>query len=163
MAELFYWNEKFGKTQARCLELVWSITAAKTVAARPIGTPVLTAFDAISTQATIDNFLGTSSEFLVAAFDSTAMGADTFACIINMGGQAKYVSHMEVVCYSGTGGATRVEVAVAEGSLTASTLETALDLGASGNIAFKCDFGNTPDFDALTAGLIVARVYWVAK
>ena len=163
MAELFYYNDKFGKTQARCLELVWEITGAVTISARPIGTPVLTAFGAIASQAVIDDFLGTSSEFDYLAFDATAMGADTMGCIINMSGQAAYVSHMEVICYSGTGGSTRVERAVKESSLTDSTLETALELGANGNIAFKVDFGNTPDFDALTAGLIVARIYWIAK
>lgn len=160
---LFYWNEKFGKTQPRCVELVWKITGAKAVSHLPIGAPTLVAFDAIASQAVIDDFLGTTSEFLVAAFDATAMGNDAFACIINMAGQASYVSHMEVCCYSATGGSTAVTRSVYKSSLTASTLETALALGASGNIAFKVDFGNTPDFDGLTDGLIVARVYWVSK
>jgi hypothetical protein len=160
---LFYWQEKFGKTQVRELCLQWKITGAKTVSPLPMGQPVLTAFDAIATQAIIDDFLGTTNEFLVAAFDATAMGADTFACIVNMAGQASYVSHVKVNCFSGTGGSTLVTRAVYESSLTASTLETALELGANGNIAFKVDFGNTPDFDGLTDGLIEARVYWISK
>ncbi len=89
---LFYWNQKFGKTQPRELKLIWTITGAKTVSTVPIGAPVLTAFDAISSQSTIDNFLGTVDEFLIIDFDSTAMGADAFACIINMGGQAQSLS-----------------------------------------------------------------------
>jgi len=160
---LFYWQEKLGKTQPRCLDLVWKITGAKAVSHLPIGAPTLVAFDAIASQAVIDDFLGTTNEFLVAAFDATAMGADAFACIINMAGQASYVTHLEISCYSSTGGSTEVRRAVYESSLTASTLETALAIGANGNIAFKVDFGNTPDFDGLTDGLIHARVYWVSK
>ena len=35
--------------------------------------------------------------------------------------------------------------------------------GASGNIGFKVDFGNTPDFDALTAGTIAIKIIWKSK
>lgn len=163
---LFYWNEKFGKTQPRYLTFMWQITAAKTVSTIPMGIPVLTTFDAIAAQSTIDNFLGTSSEFTIAQFDATAMGNDAFGCIINMGGatgQASYASGLEISCYSAAGLTTEVRRASLASGLTASTLETALGLGSSGNLAFKVDFGNTPDFDGLTAGLIIARVYWISK
>lgn len=159
---LFYWNEKFGKTQLRELQLQWKITAAKTVSSLPVGQPVLVAFDAIASQTTIDNFLGTTNEFLIADFDATAMGADAFACIINMAGQAAYVSGFEICCYSGSGNTDQVRRGAYESSLSGS-LETAIELGAEGNIAFKVDFGNTPDFDALTDGYIVAKVYWISK
>ncbi len=159
---LFYWNEKFGKTQVRELQLQWQITGAKAVSHRPIGQPTLVAFDAIASQSTIDDFLGTTNEFLIADFDATAMGADAFACIINMAGQAAYVAGFEIHCYSGTGGSTLVTRAAYESSLSGS-LETAIELGANGNIAFKVDFGNTPDFDALTDGYIVAKVYWISN
>lgn len=160
---LFYWNEKFGKTQQRVLHLQWQITAAKTVSTLPMGTPVLTAFDALASQAVIDNFLGTSSEFTLAQFDATSMGADAFGCIVNMAGQALALTGFEISCYSGSGLTTEVRRASLASGLTDSTLETALGLGANGNLAFKVDFGNTPDFDALTAGYIVAKVYWISK
>lgn len=162
---LFYWQEKFGKTQPRIMTLMWQITAAKTVSTVPMGTPVLTTFDAISSQSTIDNFLGTSSEFTIAQFDSTAMGADAFACIINMGtpGQTYSAMGFEISCYSGTPPTTEVRRFSPAGGLTASTLETALGVGAYGNMAFKVDFGNTPDFDALTSGYILAHIYWISK
>ena len=71
---------------------------------------------------------------------------------------------MSAKCYSGTGGSTIVERAVKSSSaLTASTLASECALGANGNMAFKVDFGNTPDFDALTSGLIVVKLMWVAK
>lgn len=160
---LFYWNEKFGKTQPRYLTLIWEITGAKTVVTIPAGPPVLTTFDAISSQSTINSFLGTTDEFTVAQFDTTSMGADAFGCIINMLGQAQAVTGFEISCYSGSGLTTEVRRASLPDGLTDSTLETAVGLGADGNIAFKVDFGNTPDFDALTSGLIIARVYWVSK
>lgn len=163
---LIYYNEKWGKTQGRILNIVFEITAAKTVALVPLGQPVLPAFDAIASQAVIDDFLGTSSEFTLAQFDATSMGADAFGCIVNMGGavgQVKSASRMRAVCYSGTGGSTAVSRAVKFGSLTASTLETAAAVGSSGNIGIKVDFGNVPDFDALTSGIIEIQVLWISK
>ena len=161
---LSYFNGSLLKTLPREAKLVWEITAAKTVAPLAMGLPVLTAFDAISSQSVIDNYLGTTNEFLVAAFDATAMGNDMFAGIVNMGGQGAKLLGYEAVCYSGTGGSTQVLRAVkASSALTASTLVSECALGANGNLAFKIDFGNTPDFDALTSGLIVVNLLWVSK
>lgn len=163
---LTYWNGNIQSGVPNILRLQWDITAAVTVAPQFPGlTPaVLTTFAAISSQATIDSFLGTSSEFLVAAFDSTSMGADAMGCIINMKGQANAVGHLRIVCASGTGGATQVDRIVADSSaLTSSSLATEVALGANGNIAFKVDFGNTPDFDGLTSGVIIAEISWLAK
>jgi len=159
-----YWNEKMGKSLVRKLELVWNITAAKTVSPALSGLPVLTAFDAIASQSVIDTFLGTTNEFLVAAFDATAMGNDTFGGIVNTSGQAAKLAYMDARCYSGTGGSTEVlRASAASASLTASTLVTECALGANGNLAFKVDFGNTPDFDGLTSGIIVVKLMWVSK
>lgn len=161
---LHYWQAALPKTLPRVLHLAWEITAAKTVSPLNMGLPVLTAFDAIASQAVIDSYLGTTSEFLVAAFDATAMGADVFAGIVNMGGQAAKLNSAIARCYSGTGGATLVERCVkSSAALTASTLATECALGADGNLAFKVDFGNTPDFDGLTAGVIVVELQWVSK
>lgn len=162
---LFYWNDKLGKTNPRTLQLCWQITGAKTVVGRPIGAPALVAFDAIASQAVIDDFLGTTDEFLVADFDATAMGADAMAVIINMGGQdgqASYLAGFTAKCISSSG-ATIVERGWYGGSLTASTLETACELGAYGNLAVKINWGNTPDFDALTDGYILLEVQWISK
>lgn len=164
---LFYWQEKLGKTQPRVLRLGFQITAAKTVSPLVQGGPVLTTFDAFASQAIIDAFLGTTNEFLLAAFDGTAMGNDTFGGLINMGGASGQVSKLlafDAKCYSGTGGSTLVERHVqSSAALTASTLATEAALGASGNLAFKIDFGNTPDFDGLTSGVIQLELQWISK
>jgi hypothetical protein len=161
---LMFWNDMALKGVPRVLRLEYKITAAKTVSPQPQSSVSYTTFDAIASQSVIDNFLGTTNEFLVAAFDATAMGADTFGGLVNMNGQAKVLTSFNARCYSGTGGATLVERSVVSSStLTASTLVTECALGASGNLAFKVDFGNTPDFDALTSGLIVIELSWIAK
>jgi len=160
---LMHWSDKLQKAESRVLTLVFNITgaAASTEVQR---SPVLHAYGAIASQAVIDDFLGTTNEFLVAAFDATAMGADAFGGVINMAGQAKEVLYMNAKCYSGTGGATLVERMVQDSAaLTASTLATEVAKGASGNIGFKVDFGNTPDFDALTSGVIVIEIAWKSK
>ena len=166
---LFYSNEKHPKTQPRVMDFTFEITAAKTVSLYPVGADCFSFFDAI-TQDQIDEYLGVDDDFAAAIFDSTSMGADAFGGIIRMSGapatqgQAFSAVRLEAKCYSGSGLTTIVERgALGSDGLTASTLETAVGVSASGNLAFKVDFGNTPDFDTLTAGMIVIRVYWVAN
>lgn len=164
MQSLAYYNEKLAKSQTRVMRLELQITGTVTVSPVIAGAPVLTTFGAISAQSTIDNFLGTTSEFDYLAFDATSMGNDAMGGIVNMGGQAAKLSFMKALCYSATAGSTLVERAVvASSALTATSLVTECAKGANGNLAFKVDWGNTPDFDALTSGLIVVELYWVAK
>ncbi len=67
------------------LLLKWQVTAAKTVSPLPISNnSVLTTFDALASQAVIDNWLGSTNEFLLAQFDSTSMGTDAFGGLINI-------------------------------------------------------------------------------
>jgi hypothetical protein len=165
-SSLMYYNEVWGKGAPRVLRLTWHITAAVTVSSRPLAAApgVLVTFGAISAQSTIDNFLGTTSEFDYLAFDATAMGADTMGVIVNMKGQAADLISVEAACYSGSGLATSVfRHAQKSTALTASTLATEAALGSSGNVAFRIDWGNTPDFDGLTSGTIIADINWIAK
>jgi outer membrane cobalamin receptor len=109
--------------------------------------------------------LGTEDEFLYTAWGSTAMGADALGGVINMGGQSGQVAvitQMVAKCYSGTGGATLVTRQCQAGTVS-DTLQTAVQLGAYGNIGFQVDFGNTPDFDGLTSGTIEIEIHWIAK
>ena len=161
---LAYWQDQLGKVDPHVTILDYNITAAKTVSPVIANSVALTAFDAVASQAVIDAQLGTTNEFLLVAFDATAMGADMFAAIINMAGQVKKLVKVVAKCYSGTGGSTVVERSVAaSAALTASTLATECAVGASGNVAVKVDFGNTPDFDALTAGIISIELHWISK
>lgn len=163
MLSNFLFTPKRGKSVQRD---VWAfdITAAVTVAAIPVDdSSALTTFGALS-QSAIDDHLGTSSEFTAAQFDATSMGADAMGVILDMGGQAESLERIVVKCYSGTAGATLVERSVKSiTTLQDSTLATECALGANGNIGIKIDWGNTPDFDALTAGQIEIEVFWRAK
>ncbi len=166
---LFYWNEKHAKSQLITLDLSYSITAAKTVSPLVAGQDSYVFFDAI-TQQNIDDYLGVANDFPATYFDSTSMGADTFGGMVRMcgapstTGQGFQLAKMEAFCASGTGGSTLVQrFANGASGMTASTLETACAISSSGNFGFKIDFGNTPDFDALTSGLIVVRLYWISK
>lgn len=167
---LHFWEGAHVKTQPRVLKLGWAITGAVTISPLRAGMPVLTTFGAISAQATIDNYLNSdndpdyTSEFDYLAYDATAMGADVFGGVVRMGGQCKAVTYMHAVCWSGTGGATVVERFVgASSALTNSQLLTEVAVGSYGNIAFRVDFGNTPDFDGLTAGYIMIDIGWISK
>lgn len=161
---LMYWQDQLGKTLPRSLKLHYSITGAKAASPVVASSASLITFDAFASQTVIDNFLGTTNEFLLAAFDATAMGADMFGGLVNMAGQAKQVVGLIARCCSGTDGLTVVTGGVAGSSaLTASTLKTEVAVGAEGNIGFKVNFANIPDFDALTAGLIEIEILWISK
>lgn len=157
---MIYYSDKLQNAEARCLDLLFKITAAKTVTDLQ-GAPVLSAFDAIASQAIIDAHLGTTNEFLVAAFDATSMGIGAFGGIVNMGGQAKEVVSIKVQSYD-----TGVQLVVsnakyASTALTSSSLQAIqVACGASGNIAFKC---TQTGIDAVTDGLIHVQIYWKAK
>lgn len=157
---LFYYNDQWGKVQPRILRLQYTITAATTCKPIVSNSASLVTYAAIAAQATIDDFLGTTSEFTAAQFDATSMGADAFGALIQMNGQCKSVVQMVARCYSASN--TLVTRQVAGGTLTASTLETAVQRGADGNIGLKVDFGNAPDFDALAAGTIDIEIHWIA-
>lgn len=165
------WNEAFPR-RTNLLQLQWQITAAKTVSPLPMtATGVLTTFDAIAAQSTIDNFLLTTNEFLIAQFDATAMGTDTFAGIVKMNGasvagstvtgQAESVQAMVANLYSGTNGATVVTSGVvSSATLTSSSNTSQIAVGANGDIAFRFVASG---LDVLTAGLISVNIFWTSK
>jgi hypothetical protein len=158
---LTYWNERVQMSQPRKLTLLFTITGAKAVT--DLGrSPTLVSFDTAWTQAQIDAHLGTSSEFNYLAFDSTAVGADVFSGIVNMSGQCAEVYGMVARCYSASNTVVTRQCEDAA-TLTNSTLATEIAKGANGNVAFKVDFGNTPDFDGLTAGTIEIEILWRSK
>lgn len=160
---LMYYNDKLGKTQPRILRFFWNITAGKTISlvTGQVGSPILPTFDAYASQAVIDNFLGTTNEFLLAAFDATSMGTDAFGALINMGGQAAAVSYMSLTARTGTYGGTATSASATVGTaLTASTLEAACVCGANGNIAVKAVISG---LDALTSLNLELMVGWFAK
>ena len=147
-------------------EYRFTITGAVTQTPLPIDdSSCLNGFAAGAfTQALIDAHLGTSSEFTAAQFDATSMGADAQGIVIDMGGQCAELLMFEGICYSATGGATQSIVAdIDSATLTDSSLQTECAKGANGNVAVKIDWGNTPDFDGLTAGQVVIRIHWRSK
>jgi len=155
-----YFNDQLLKVNPRVLRLEYKITAAKTLVPIISNSASFVFCDALTSQAQIDDVLGTSSEWAYTLFGSTAMGADAFAGVVNMGGQAKVVSQMVAKCYSASNTVvTRQTQALA----IADTLQTAVQVGSQGNLAFQVDFGNTPDFDALTAGTVEIEIHWVPK
>lgn len=160
VSSLFYYNSQLGKVVPNQVRLHFKITGAK--ACEPIvpNSAILTSYDAIASQAVINSFLGTTNEFLVSAFDATAMGTNAFAVIVNMNGQGKQLLSVTATVFSGSNGATVAECAdVAEG-LTASTLACEGALGVNGNFAGRFVLSG---LDALTSGLIEVVFNWISK
>lgn len=160
VSSLFYYNDQLGKVVPNELILQYKITGAKTSAPIVANSATLTAYDAIASQSVIDNFLGTSSEFLVAAFDATAMGTNAFAVIVDMNGQAKNLLSVRARVMSGSNFATVAECSDIADGLTASTLSCEGAVGANGNLAGRFVLAG---LDALTSGLIEVRFSWIAK
>lgn len=157
---LVYVNEKHLKTQPRPLVFRLQITAAKTVSLVPVGADCLVAFDALS-QAAIDAYLGTSSEFLAAALDATALGTDDFALLVKMSGQCAKVLGADVEYWNAAGDTVVARSSAAAAALTASTAKNECAAGASGNIAVK--FKDVTGVEAATDGQIVVTIHWIAK
>lgn len=77
-------------------------SAGFTLALATLGYPVLLSGAAI-TQATVDAFLGSSSEIAATtAFGATAMGTDSMAFIVNMQNQVKSALWVESIFYAST-------------------------------------------------------------
>jgi hypothetical protein len=158
---LMYYSPLLGKQQPRTLVFQFNVTGAATFSEVNPPFAVLSVNSAIASQSVIDSYLGTTNEFLVAAFDATAMGVDSFAVIANLGGQAYKLLAARARTASGTGGGTVVSREVpASASLTASSLSSEAALGASGNVAARFVLTG---LDALTSGLIVVELDVVAK
>lgn len=156
----FSWSDAVQRGQPLIMDCVYQITAAKTVTNKTKNS-TLTAFDAIAAQATIDSFLGTTNEFLIAQFDATAMGTDAFAVIANLGGQASELVGVRAFLNSGTNGATAVSQSVVPvATLTSSSLTTQAALGSSGNVAARFILSGV---DILTAGVIQVQFMYRAK
>ena len=155
---LFFWQDKIGRNNPHVVQFLFQITAAKTVSQLPQGTPTLTSFDAIASQSVIDDFLGTTNEFLAAQFDATAMGVDAFACICNFGGQGDALYAVEAYVDDLT---TRVEKSLPSvATLTSSSLTNQCAVGANGNLAVRLVMTG---LDALTSGIISVRFLFKSK
>ena len=155
---LFFWQDKIGRNNPHVVQFLFQITAAKTVSQLPQGTPTLTSFDAIASQSVIDDFLGTTNEFLAAQFDATAMGVDAFACICNFGGQGDALYAVEAYVDDLT---TRVEKSLPSvATLTSCSLTNQCAVGANGNLAVRLVMTG---LDALTSGIISVRFLFKSK
>lgn len=155
---LFFWQDQIGKNNPHVVQFMYQITAAKTVSQLPQGTPTLTTFDALASQSVIDDFLGTTNEFLAAQFDAVAMGVDAFGCIVNFGKQADDLFMVEGYVDDLT---TRVEKSIpAVATLTSSSLTNQCAKGSFGNMATRLVLTG---LDALTSGVIVIKFYFRSK
>jgi hypothetical protein len=159
---LFYWQDQWGKVQPQVLRLQYNITGAKACSAIIPNSASFVFFDALSSQAQVDDVLGTTNEFLYTLWGSTAMGADAFGGVVAMNGQCESVVQMVARCYSSTGGSTLV-TRQTQALAIANSLQTAVQVGSDGNLGFQVDFGNTPDFDGLTSGTIDIEIHWISK
>ena len=157
---LMNWSEKLGRTQPRILTFVFDITGAKAISEKVPGNPVLTAFDALSAQSDIDDFLGTSGEFNLAAFDATALGVDAFGMIVDMKEQCDTILSAEIKTLSGANLDTIAEAGASGGALSDSTLEPGALVGANGNIAVRFV---SSGLDALASGLLMVKIAWLPK
>lgn len=155
-----YWGDKAGRGQPRRSTFLWKITGAATQ--KNLNANASLAQSGAITDAAVATFLGeTSSPFLADSFDATSMGADVFGGVIDMGGQVQELYGMRAEVLTADTGATVVKGGEAAANLTATLLTECA--AKNGNIGFKVNFGNSPDFDGLTAGLIIVEFFWRSK
>lgn len=155
-----YYSDAMGRGAPIQTHLFYEITGTKTIKAHDANA-ALVSFDAISNQATIDNFLGTTNEFLQAAFDTTPMGTDALAFIFNFGGQIQTLECIRVTIRSSTGLSSVAEI-TQWGSTSAmgTTLANGIQQGANGNAAVRIV---SSGLDSLNAGQIEVTIVWRSK
>jgi hypothetical protein len=173
---IYYENAPVQIADAYSLNLVFNVTAAVSPATGFVMTPYpanaatlgagfyngATAPTAL-TQAQIDNFLGTTSEFLLANFSGLVLTTSSTAMIINMGGQCKDVYGAQYTLYSSTGQITVAGGAAPTDNVFAKRVDTlgavaanAIAVGADGNIGMQMDFATV-----VAAGMTVfIKVLW---
>lgn len=157
---LTYYQGQVLKVNPRVLRLEYVVNGAKDVSSKVPQSFVLHTFDALSTQAQIDDHLGTSSEFLLAQFDATAMGVDAFAGIVDMQGQAVTAFSVDAKLYDAAGALVGTQQCKSSSAaLSSSTLETSYAVGADGNLAFRVVYTG---LDAATDGMLAVELRWAA-
>ncbi len=152
-----YYSDSVQRYAPYILDLTYEITGAKAVSQQN-KTSSLSTFDALASQAVIDSYLGTTSEFLLAQYDATSMGVDAFGLLVNYGKQCDGLLWAEATVYSGASGQTVVPAAGIYPSafpLSASTLAPGMAVGSQGNIGVRFVLTGV---DAITAGLIHVRI-----
>ena len=154
-----YWSDKVQRGEPLITKFSFKITAAKTVFDQTKNA-VMTFWDALASQAVVDTFLGTTSEFVYTLFGSTAMGTDAFGGIIDFGGEVKELVKVNVKLRSGTNFGTLVENESYPVSAILDALEMQCALGANGNVGFHSVLTGV---DILTSGSIEVTVYWYSK
>lgn len=167
MAEssLFYYSAEVASTGARVLTLplVWA-GAGQPQTNPPSNMMRFYPSGTHPTQDEIDEFLGTSDEFLAAQFAATPIPTNWCGGVINMEGQAKQVLGIRTMAYN-AGTINDLEPGIAVSSLRTSAPSALTDfdeiqVGAYGNIGFN--FGYT-NFSTQGAGALILEIFWIAK
>ena len=156
---LYYYGQELAQAIPYDLTLAYSISASRTVSPSPQSHASLITFGAL-TQAQIDNYLGTTSEFLAAQFDGASMGAESFGVLVNMLGQGKSVHGFESHAALLAGTTVVQSLGSSVTTLTSSAVANQIAVGSSGNIAMKFSITG---FDALTTGSLIVRALWFPK
>lgn len=174
---LIYMNEQIYQREDELI-IKLKITGAGTQTLLPLNNSAVLAFQtaAVPTQAAIDAFLGSSSEFLAAQFNATSIGVDALGLLVNMSGQKSGVTSLtanpntnsaqassvlayEARMYSGSQGATIVQEGAVSGTLASTSLTAGVQGGSCGNIGVRAVLSG---LNALTSGLIVVRIHWIS-
>ncbi len=172
-SSIFYYNPELASAVPYDLTLCYQVSGTQAAVAVPMNHASIFSFSAYLGQGTallgqsyINNFLGTTDEFDIADFGTTAMGTDTFAIIVNMQGQAKSVEGFNVTAMnSGVTGSAGIAATYLRSmgtpsttDLMANTLQNIIVVGDYGNIAIK---SLVTGIDATNVGaFIIYRALW---
>lgn len=145
--------------------LVTLSTGVPTISANMIGYPVFVGNLAANfTQALIDSFLGTTSEFAVTtAFGATAMGTDQFGFVLNCQGMAASAAWVTASLTLVSGAAGVVSSTNGQGTVTTvlpNTLTSGVAVTTGGNIYGRQIVAGEA---GATGTSLLVRVGWYAK
>lgn len=157
---LAYYSSVLGSADVYEMTFAFVTSASRVSTPSPPSNAFLNTTPGLTSQATIDDFLGTTNEFLLAQFDGVSMGTDTFGLIVDMKGQCKSVhgAHLMVAPIAGQTVLHSLQSPVA--TLSSSTISNQVAVGANGNIGLKC---LATGYNGINDGVIFVKILWQPK
>ena len=164
-SSLAYYAPEVEKADVYTLSLVLAKTGVTPSfsPAQPLGNAMTAFWSPLSNQAEIDDFLGTTDEFLFTQFGATSMATDGVGILIKTGGQCADVHAFTMMALNQKGAPGVGEPLKGLGAKVSAISDVAnnqIAVGAEGNIAL---IGRAAGMEALDPATIILDIYWSPK
>lgn len=159
MSSLSYWSPEVASADYYRLDIKFNFNGQKDITPEPPNKASFTFFDELTSQAQIDDFLGTANEFLYTDFNDTSMGTDTLGIIINMEKQVRECNGFifNTAALTGQTPETRKAVGEVVSTIDGTQIKNQIAVGGEGNLAMIL---SVSALDTQPTGIMVVSIGW---